>query len=76
MASTRPTIKSLAEQLDISPATVSKALNGRGDVSLETRKRVLEASQQSGYRLVRQTLGSNRWHRFKLRPRVRPTHAA
>jgi LacI family transcriptional regulator len=51
MANTRPTIKSLAEQLEISPATVSKALNGRGDVSLSTRKRVLEASQQSGYRL-------------------------
>ena len=37
-------IKRLAEHLNISIGTVSRALNGRPDVNDETRKRVLEAA--------------------------------
>jgi len=42
-------IKQLAEQLNISIGTVSRALNGRPDVNEETRKRVLEAAAEFGY---------------------------
>jgi DNA-binding LacI/PurR family transcriptional regulator len=42
-------IKRLAQHLNISIGTVSRALNGRPDVSDETRRRVLEAASQLGY---------------------------
>lgn len=42
-------IKTLAEHLNISIGTVSRALNGRPDVNDETRKRVLEAAAELGY---------------------------
>ena len=37
-------IRRLAQELNISIGTVSRALNGRTDVSDETRQRVLEAA--------------------------------
>ncbi|HTN62501.1 MAG TPA: LacI family DNA-binding transcriptional regulator, partial [Devosia sp.] len=42
-------IKSLAQHLNVSIGTVSRALNGRPDVNEETRKRVLEAAEALGY---------------------------
>jgi DNA-binding LacI/PurR family transcriptional regulator len=42
-------IRRLAEHLDISIGTVSRALNGRPDVNEETRKRVLAAADALGY---------------------------
>ncbi|WP_117189993.1 LacI family DNA-binding transcriptional regulator [Rhizobium terrae] len=42
-------IRRLAEHLDISIGTVSRALNGKPDVNEETRRRVLEAAEQLGY---------------------------
>ncbi|MBK8085508.1 MAG: LacI family DNA-binding transcriptional regulator [Devosia sp.] len=42
-------IRQLADQLNISIGTVSRALNGRPDVNEETRKRVLEAAAELGY---------------------------
>ena len=42
-------IHDLARHLNISIGTVSRALNGRNDVSAETRKRVLEAAETLGY---------------------------
>ena len=42
-------IRQLAEHLDISIGTVSRALNGRPDVNEETRKRVLAAAEELGY---------------------------
>ncbi len=42
-------IKALAQQLNISIGTVSRALNGRADVNPETRKRVLAAAEAMGY---------------------------
>lgn len=42
-------IKLLAEHLNLSMSTVSRALNGRHDSSLETRKRVLAAAAELGY---------------------------
>lgn len=42
-------IRQLAEHLDISIGTVSRALNGKPDVNEETRRRVLEAAEKLGY---------------------------
>lgn len=42
-------IKRLAQELNISIGTVSRALNGKPDVSEETRKRVLEGAAAMGY---------------------------
>jgi DNA-binding LacI/PurR family transcriptional regulator len=42
-------IHDLARHLNVSIGTVSRALNGRSDVSEETRKRVLEAAETLGY---------------------------
>ncbi|HEY8595110.1 MAG TPA: substrate-binding domain-containing protein [Devosiaceae bacterium] len=43
-------LKSLAEQLGLSPTTVSRALNGYPEVSDSTRQRVAEAAMRLGYR--------------------------
>ena len=45
----RPTIKDVAEQAGVSIATVSRALNDKGDVSGETRERVREVAREVGY---------------------------
>jgi len=42
-------IRRLAEHLNISIGTVSRALNGKPDVNEETRQRVLEAAERLGY---------------------------
>lgn len=43
------TIKDLAEQLNVSPATVSLALNNRPGVNEQTRAQVLELANRLGY---------------------------
>jgi LacI family transcriptional regulator len=43
-------LKQIAEELGISMMTVSRALNGRGDVAEATRLRVLKAAKQFKYR--------------------------
>lgn len=42
-------LKDLASQLDLSPTTVSRALNGFPEVSEETRRRVAEAARRANY---------------------------
>jgi DNA-binding LacI/PurR family transcriptional regulator len=42
-------IRRLAQHLNVSIGTVSRALNGRPDVNEETRKRVLAAASELGY---------------------------
>jgi DNA-binding LacI/PurR family transcriptional regulator len=42
-------IRQLADHLNISIGTVSRALNGKPDVNPETRRRVLEAAEKLGY---------------------------
>ena len=46
----RITIKELAEQLRLSPSTVSRALAGDRNIRRETRERVLRLAEESGYR--------------------------
>lgn len=43
-------IKKLAEHLNLSKSTVSRALNGYSDVNPETREKVMQAAKQIGYR--------------------------
>lgn len=42
-------IRRLAQHLNISIGTVSRALNGKADVSAQTRQRVLDAAAELGY---------------------------
>jgi len=44
------TLKDLAKYLNLSPATVSRALNNKGRMSKETRKRVNQAAKKLNYR--------------------------
>ena len=75
--SDRPTIKDVAERAGVSIATVSRALNDKGDVSVQTRARVREVARSVGYsadpaarslvtqktRLVAVVVGDNAGHR-------------
>jgi LacI family transcriptional regulator len=75
--SDRPTIKDVAARAGVSIATVSRALNDRGDVSTETRDRVRMIAREVGYsadpaarslvtqktRLVAVVVGDNAGHR-------------
>ncbi len=45
----RPTIKDIAREVGVSPNTVSKALNGKGRMSAETRRLVLETAKRLDY---------------------------
>lgn len=49
-AGRRATLADVAAAANVSKATVSKALNGRQDISAETRERVLAAVTELGYR--------------------------
>jgi LacI family transcriptional regulator len=44
------TISEVAERAGVSPSTVSKAINGTGQLSIETRRRVTQAAKDLGYR--------------------------
>src|SRR5207253_5126973 len=73
----RPTIRDVAERAGVSIATVSRALNDKGDVSVETRERVRDVARSVGYsadpaarslatqktRLVAVVVGDNAGHR-------------
>jgi LacI family transcriptional regulator len=45
----RSTLKEVAAALDLSVATVSRALGGYEDISIETRRRVAEKARELGY---------------------------
>lgn len=49
MASSRPTVRSIAAKLGLSRATVSNALRGHAGVNAETRQRVEKAAAKMGY---------------------------
>jgi LacI family transcriptional regulator len=73
----RPTIRDVAERAGVSIATVSRALNDKGDVSVQTRDRVREVARSVGYsadpvarslatqrtRVVAVVVGDNAGHR-------------
>lgn len=49
--SKKPTIYDIAKSLGISPATVSRSLNDHPSISEKTKKKVLEAAKETGYRI-------------------------
>jgi LacI family transcriptional regulator len=57
-----PTVAHVAALAGVSPGTVSKALNGRGQLRSETRQRVIAAAEELGFRpnLLAQSLLSGR----------------
>jgi|SRR5690606_24390558 len=48
----RPTIRTVAEHVDLSPTTVSLALRGDESIPLETRNRVVAAAKELNYTFV------------------------
>jgi LacI family transcriptional regulator len=56
-ASQRPTIRQIADLAGVSIATVSRVLNGRGDVSDETRDLVSRVIRENGYTANRNARG-------------------
>lgn len=57
MQRSRLTIRDIAELAGVSIATVSRAVNGRGDVSDETRAMVRRIAREHGYRASRDARG-------------------
>jgi LacI family transcriptional regulator len=51
--SARPTIRHVAERAGVSVATASRALNDKGDVSVQTRELVRDAARSLGYSVDR-----------------------
>lgn len=47
--SSAPTVRNVAQLAGVSPGTVSKALNGRGQLRDETRRRVRRAADKLGF---------------------------
>jgi len=64
----RPTIRDVAQRAGVSIATVSRALNDKGDVSAETRGRVEAAAQELGYTAdpAARALGSQQTHQVAV----------
>ena len=52
------TIQDIADALDLSRNTVSKALNNTGVLAEDTRQKILEKAAEKGYRRVIYIFGS------------------
>jgi len=50
MTNSEVTIKDIARQLGVSPATVDRAVHNRADISPETREKILSRIKELGYR--------------------------
>ena len=60
--STKTTMQDIADHLDISKVSVSKALNGKGGVSNELRRTIINAAQEMGYdRIPTETVPQQRF---------------
>lgn len=57
MSMKKPTMQDIADQLQVSRNTVSRALRDKNGVSLETKKQVREVADQLGYRYAKQSNG-------------------
>ena len=46
--SKRITLADVASEAGVSPQTVSRAINNKGEISIETKERILEIAQRLG----------------------------
>ncbi|MGN0977627.1 MAG: LacI family DNA-binding transcriptional regulator [Faecousia sp.] len=62
------TLSDIAKELGVNKATVSKAISGKGNLSAQTRARILAFTQECGYRpnAVAQSLARNRSYNIGL----------
>lgn len=61
------TIKQIAEELGVSPTTVSNVINGRtGKMSLETRRKIEEALWENHYETAGKSSGGRKYDRSGL----------
>lgn len=60
------TLKTIAQQSNVSMGTVDRALNNRGRISPQTRERVLKIASELGYRpnILAKTLSANKTYRI------------
>ena len=66
-------IKEIAAAANVSPATVSNVLNGKNNVSVETRERILELCEAMGYTHIENVVGLLE-ETIKLREYLRSLH--
>lgn len=62
MAKTKITMQKIADMLDVSKVTVSKALNGKDGVGPELKRKILEKAVEYGYRAPKSENGSEGHH--------------
>lgn len=62
------TLSDIARELGVNKATVSKAISGKGNLSAQTRRRILEFIEECGYRpnAVAQSLARSRTYNIGL----------
>jgi len=58
----RVTIKDIAREAGVSPQTVSRAINDKGEISPQTRERILRIAERMGYRpnIIARSLATRR----------------
>ena len=54
----KTTVRAIAAELDLAPATVYRVLSGRGSAALETRRRVIRCARRHGYSLPARKSGN------------------
>ncbi|XUY27200.1 substrate-binding domain-containing protein [Agrobacterium sp. rho-8.1] len=71
-------LKQLSKLLGISQTTISRALNGYPEVNAETRRKIIEAAQQTGYRpnAAAQRLATGKMGSIGLVMPTGPDHAS
>lgn len=62
----RVTVQTIANEANVSVGTVDRALNNRGRINEETRKRILEIADRMGYRPNKLASALGRQHKLRI----------